>query len=340
MISPPGKVAPPSEDWSKTVSKAIKEAVEAAVDGSDVGDRLPPFYNPLEENLEAAPVTVKWSALSGTLGGLSGLSDEERWALADATRIAPKEGVFGQDEYCEWSVTRNNAGEITRVTFTSEVGEWYEHLAMHDRPGLIALYKELTGADVKEEELFPNGSYDWRNPWNQRTDGPIVHLAQKNNNLGAAISLAAEAAVVRVSSSGEIITDSRVLMECNGLGNADRFSDPSIATTINGAAAAGARISLADPPGLYLAGIRTEGMRLPPGHDGLEPSDLWKPKRGEEGRVVRATFEPPDDSFTLSKVFVDGKPIISGAQLANKVDVAIVALVNQANVTPVTKPCG
>ncbi|HEX5375847.1 MAG TPA: hypothetical protein VFW48_06790, partial [Solirubrobacterales bacterium] len=95
-----------------------------------------------------------------------------------------------------------------------------------------------------------------------------------------------------------------------------------------------------DPPGLYLRGIRTSGMRLPSGHGDLKPGDLWKPKRGENGCVVRACFEPPDDSFTLSQVLLDGRPIVTGAQLAERVDVSISALVHPADLGPVSKACG
>lgn len=34
-----------------------------------------------------------------------------------------------QDEYCEWSVTKNDSGKITRVTFTCEGPEYWEYLA-------------------------------------------------------------------------------------------------------------------------------------------------------------------------------------------------------------------
>ena len=34
-----------------------------------------------------------------------------------------------QDEYCEWSVTRNAAGKITKVMFTSEGPEYWKYLA-------------------------------------------------------------------------------------------------------------------------------------------------------------------------------------------------------------------
>ena len=34
-----------------------------------------------------------------------------------------------QDEYCEWSVTRNADGKITKVMFTTEGPEYWTYLA-------------------------------------------------------------------------------------------------------------------------------------------------------------------------------------------------------------------
>jgi len=327
--------------------------VTGALEGAEPAGQPTPFYDPVKEPLEASEVPVPWPALSGTLRALSHLSEEERWEIADGARTTPAvrqsgeqltgpdgQDLFGQDEYCEWSVERNDAGDIVRVTFTTEVGEWFKHLATTDPVGLLELYRELAGENVPESEvLAENGSYvGWNADMNTRTDGPIVHLAQGSNTLGAAISLAAEASILRTR-DGSIVRDHKVLMRCTRLGNPDRFSDPSIASTINAAAATGARISLANPPGLYLAGIRTEGMRLPAGHEDLDPQELWIPERGSDGRVVRARFEAPDGAFPLSEVLLDGNPIRTGAQLAERVDVFIVALVHDAQTEPLTKAC-
>ncbi len=344
MISPPGNVAAPSAEWSNTVSNLISTRAKEALEAAEPAGQPPPFYNPLEEELEATMEPVTWSALSGTLRALDHLTKEDRWRIADQTRIEPLdrgpelEPLFGQDEYCEWSVERDAAGDIARVTFTSEVREWFDHLAAHDRPMLRQLYKDRTGEDVGDDELLDGDQYNWLNKHNTRTDGPIIHLAQRNNNLDAAIALAAEAAVMRTR-DGADVTDAATLMECGGLGAKDRFSDPSIATTINGAVARGARITLADPPGLYLLPIRTEGMRLPAGNEDLRPSDLWTPELGAAGHVVRARFEAPNQRFPLSEVLLDGRPIETGAQLAERVDVQIRILVHEARQPPMRKPC-
>jgi hypothetical protein len=339
-ISSPGKVddlgGAALDAWSGQVSGLINKAIGE----SDFGGGPPPFYNPLDEPLEATSAVVTWPALSGKLRALTHLSENNRWELADRERLQSAQGGPGrQDEYCEWSVTRDTEGKITRVTFTSEVLEWWDHIAQTDRTLLGELYSDLVGMKVPPDELFEGGAYNPTNDWNAGTKGPLVHLAQQNNNLWAAISLSAAATVVR-EQDGKPVTDTQTLMGCASLGDKDRFSDPSIATTINAEAAKGARISLADPPGLYLKGIRTGGMRLPKAHEDLDPADFWFPDRGEPGHTVRAHFEVPDGAFTISDIMLDGKPIITGAQLAQRVDVFISALVHQGDFQPVVKECG
>lgn len=339
-ISPPGRVGDLDGGGREAWSERVSGLIDTAITESDFGDGPPPFYNPLEEPLAATPASVIWPALSGKLRALAHLSDEQRWALADRDRVrSAGNGPGRQDEYCEWSVARDAERRITRVTFTSEVFEWWDEIAQTDEALLLELYSDLVGAAVPRADLFDGDSYNPQNPWNAKSDGPIVHLAQQNNTLEAAISLAAAATVVR-ELNGKTVTDTQVLMGCAGLGDKDRFSDPSIATAINAEAVQGARISLADPPGLYLKGIRTEGMRLPKGHEDLDPAHFWVPERGEPGHTVRARFEVPDDAFTVSDIVLDGKRITTGAQLAQRVDVFITVLVHPGDREPVVKPCG
>ena len=338
-FSPPGHVDDLGADAVEAWSKHLGGLFDRAIRDTRFGDRPPPFYNPLEEELAGDEVSVTWPALSGTLRVLTHLSEEQRWELADTDRVDPADGTGRQDEYCEWSVARDDDGRITRVTFTSEVFEWFEHVGRTDPNLLAAMYGDLVGDTVPADDLFEGNDYNPRNRWNVRTDGPIVHLAQGNNSLEAAIRLAAAAAVVRTS-GGKVVTDTQTLMRCAALGDEDRFSDPAIATAVNAAAAQGARITLADPPGLYLKGIRTTGMRLPEGHEDLDPADFWVPARGAAGRTVRADFEVPGGAFTISDMTLDGKPIVTGAQLAQRVDVFLTALVHRGDFDPVVKECG
>ena len=72
-------------------------------------------------------------------------------------------------------------------------------------------------------------------------------------------------------------TDQEQLVECGGLGEKTRSSDPQIAAKVNALAAEGHEITLADPVGLYLTGIMTNGMKTP---DGADPATFWTPERG------------------------------------------------------------
>ena len=58
---------------------------------------------------DKAESTISWTAFPRRVQ-VASLSDRQRWRRADASRDV-------QDEYCEWSVTRNAAGKIIRVVF-------------------------------------------------------------------------------------------------------------------------------------------------------------------------------------------------------------------------------
>src|SRR5687767_398787 len=99
--------------------------------------RLAQFYDPtVTDTPEDAQVAqVVWSAFPANLRNRA-TSDEERWRLADESRRR-------QDEYCEWSVERDGEGNVTRVTFTSEVREYWDHVFEHDPDRLLRLYHRL-----------------------------------------------------------------------------------------------------------------------------------------------------------------------------------------------------
>ena len=142
---------------------------------------------------------VSWVAFPAALRATSQL---ERWKLADGSRDL-------QDEYCEWSVTRNKARKITRVTFTTELPEYWEHLFETAPDQVLRLYRKLVDPAVKPSDLRnPDGSYKPENRWNTSRSGRLVHLIQGSNNLGAAIDLVARATVLRIK-NGELVTTSR-----------------------------------------------------------------------------------------------------------------------------------
>lgn len=288
--------------------------------------RFPQFYDPTEDDTpdDAQTPSVLWPAFSGRLAG-----DPEGFRKADATRTE-------QDEYCEWAVERNGDDKITRITFTSEVPEYFEHLFKTDRDGLLALYRELIGPQVTPESLEQDGTYVRANEWNSSTTGRLAHLIQRSNNLGAAVDLAARATLLW-ERDGVPVTGNQDIVICGGLGEAERNSDPSIAAAVNNAASTGAEITLADPPGLYIDGLITGGMETP---DGTDPGSFWRPERGAPGHRVRAVYEVPEDrDYEVGDITIGGRPIEFGAQLALQVRVRIDAVVKPGDHQPVRQPC-
>ena len=292
---------------------------------------FPQFFDPTTTDVgnDVLVPAVSWIAFPATL--LEGAtSEEQRWGAADASRSV-------QDEYCEWGIERDLDGVLTRVTFTSEVPEYFEHLAERDEDRLLATYHELVGPHVKAEELVVDGRYRRDNVHNDSTQGRPAHLVQATNTLGAAIVLAAQATVLRHDADGEPVTSAMALVRCGRLGEPRRNSDPQIAAAVNDAAATGAEISLQDPLGLYLDRLLIGGLERP---DGGDPAEFWTIERGTPQHTLRASYAvPPERGFRLGDVTADGRPIEFGAQLADRVVVRLTALVRPAGHRPDRQPC-
>jgi hypothetical protein len=124
---------------------------------------------------------------------IQSVSDKQLWQRADSSRKK-------QDEYCEWSVTRNpETGKITKVTFTSEGPEYWQFLSERDPDLVLRLYREHIGPEVQRSDLFANGEYIPMNRWNNTTTDGAMHLIQQANTLSAEIELAAASTLVRQS---------------------------------------------------------------------------------------------------------------------------------------------
>lgn len=320
-FSPPGKVADAHPDeWSASVGEIFAEFTRD----------FPQFYDPTTTDTppDAQVAAVVWSAFPGSLDG----PFRERLRRADRSRQT-------QDEYCEWAVERNGDDKITRVTFTTELPEYWAHLLATDEDRLIALYRELVGREVDPAQLVDrDGDYLAANEWNRSTTGRPAHLMQSTNSLEAAVRLAAEATILR-EKDGIPVTGNQELVECSQLGNAFRNSDPSIASAVNEAAASGGEITLNDPPGLYIDGLITGGMATP---DGEDPGAFWTIERGDAEHILRAAFEVPEEQgrdYVVGGITIDGGPIDFGAQLAIRVRVRLEALVKPGDHQPERHRC-
>jgi hypothetical protein len=323
-FSTPGNVKDKHRDaWSQTVADLWDEH----------GSGFKQFFDPLTADLSKAAVEkVVWPAFPLSLRAKPG----KLFETADRFRVLPDGS--GHDEYCEWGIERNRAGKLTRVTFTTEVPEYYEHLFKTDKQALLDLYHRHVSPKVKPDDLGKK-VYKPRNIWNkpEGTARP-AHLIQGSNNLGAAIALVAQATIQR-ELNGRPVTTKQELITCNGLGNPRRSSDPQIAVIVNDAAAGGAEISLSDPPGLYLEGLITGGMKTP---DGTDPGKFWKAERGDRGHVVRAAYEVPKGKghdYVVGDITIGGEPIKFGGQIAKRVRIRVEALVKPGTHKPKRQPC-
>jgi hypothetical protein len=315
-------------------SDADRDAWSARIGASVAGQarQFPQFFDPTQTDPgpgAMAPAIV-WTAFPATLLD-DATSEQGRWAAADASRSV-------QDEYCEWAVERDPDGVLTRVTFTTEVPEYFEHLAERDPDRLVDLYAELVGQSVKLDELVVGGRFQKSNVHNRSTRGRPAHLQQPSNNLNAAIVLAAQATVLRKDADGEPVTTPMTLVSCGNLGEPRRNSDPQIAAAVNDAAATGAEISLQDPLGLYIDRFLVGGMQTP---DGEDPATFWTVERGTPEHAVRASYAvPADRGYRVGDITAGGRPLRFGAQLADRVSVRLTGLVRPANHRPVRRPCG
>ena len=322
----PGNLAEPTDDDARAWSDRVSDIL------ADYTVRHPQFYDPTQADTPhtAQVAQVVWPAFPARLLNQA-TSQEQRWALVDGDRME-------QDEYCEWSVERDDDGKVVRVTFTSEVREHWEHMAERDKERVIDLYREFVDPNVGEADLFDDNRYRPRNDRNNSTVGRLAHLIQGDNNLGAAVDLVARATIPRRDANGDPVTRKQALVVCADLGNPFRNSDPNIAGAVNDAARSGAEIAFADPPGLYLDGIETAGFRTP---DGTDAATFWTVERGTPEHTVRARFAVPDElGYKVGDVEFNGRKIRFGAQLADRVRVRVEVIVKPAGHQPQPQPCG
>jgi len=323
QFDPPGHLTDLSDAglaaWSEWISERIDSARAGAPEEND-GPREQ-FFNPLRvpPDADAVEADISWTAFPRQVQ-ISASSDVLRWRRADASRDV-------QDEYCEWSVEHID-GKLSRVTFTCEGPEYWLFLAAQDPQKTVELYQEHVSTEVRREDLFDSaGRYRPRNIWNSTTTDGAMHLIQRSNTLSAEIELAGGASLVRVRDDGTMLTGARELIRCSGYGAIERHSDPHIGDVVNTQARTKSDITLANPVGLYFAGLDTTAWVRP---DGRDPQELWRYTRGSSGKYVRAVAEAPVGAgFLLGDVKISGRPITYGAQIADHIRIKLTGLVTR-----------
>ncbi|MFY0534578.1 hypothetical protein [Nannocystis pusilla] len=179
-----------------------------------------------------------------------------------------------QDEYCEWSVTRNAQGQIVRIDFTCENPEYWNTLWMVSPQRVVELYRStLDKPQIALEDLYLRDAtgnpvidastgrptYNPLNKWNSGTNstasaGGAMHLTSTPNTLQTEIGLGSTATTPRTSGNANPNT----LICCAQYGQIGRNSDPHIGQSVNltvtppNPAIPSAKATLANPPGLYI----------------------------------------------------------------------------------------
>ncbi|MER9107516.1 phospholipase D-like domain-containing protein [Mesorhizobium sp. M0848] len=315
------------ENWSAKVS-AWFDSARAGDPGENDGPRAQffnPLVNPPAEDAKVA--TIAWNAFPRQVRS-SSLSEVQRWRRADASRDV-------QDEYCEWSVSRDPAtGKIVRVTFTCEPPEYWSELALVNPEKVLALYRQFVSPQVQHEDLFVAGQYTPKNRYNSTTTNGAMHLIQQANTLTAEIWLAAAATIRRLRDAQEI-TDAQALIRCSLYGSEGRNSDPFIGEQVNALARQRADITLNNPVGLYFHEFNPVGWTTP---DNEDPRTFWSYVRGSDGHFVRAHFEvPAGRGYTVGDIMIASRRIDFGGQVADFVTMKLEGLatrLGQSTVAP------
>src|SRR5439155_10203392 len=138
--------------------------------------------------------------------------------------------------------------------------------------------------------------------------------------------------IVRIR-NGQTLTTEQELIACSKYGNADRNSDPHIGAEVNALARAKHDITLANPVGLYIAGLSVLGWQTP---DGSSASDYWKVMRGTTTKALRAVFEVPSNkNFVVGDIKINGKAIEFGAQIVDFITIKLTGLATRLGLSQV-----
>ncbi|MBI5257915.1 MAG: hypothetical protein HY855_15525 [Burkholderiales bacterium] len=276
-----------------------------------------------------------------------------------------------QDEYCEWSVLRDpSTGKILRIDFTCENPEYWYTLWRVAPDTVLALYRSTLGNDdIQAEDLWlkdasgqpvndPSTGQPAYNPLNKWNAGPVrsaqaggaMHLTSTPNTLQTEIAGLAGAATLQRDGHP---TDPEKLLCCAQFGQPYRNSDPHIGLLVNLVVGQNNRVTITDPPGLYIQMPDFSQYALPANAPaGATAADYWTVRRGALSLndmygnplpgnfILHAVYEVPADlGFTVSDITIGGTPIDYAAQIA-------ATFFMQINATPIpisgplaTLPC-
>lgn len=258
-------------------------------------------------------------------------------------------GYRQQDEYLEWAVTRAADQTITQISFTCEGPEYWEVVAS-DKSLLLSLYRKYISDQVQDQDLvFPQdvtfidpndpsqtpqqynqGDYNPYNKWNM---AGAMHLTHPANTLGAEVTLAAQASAL-FTSGGKAVTSNPNLTCCQGIGEINRSSDPTIASKVNGAVVQGNFVTLRNPVGLYMLDFNAAAFTMPEGSPipNFVGTYLQKIRTSADRTMtLRAVLKVPDGvmwqgrQMTVSDLKCNQKAIQFGGQVAAVITMGLFA---------------
>jgi hypothetical protein len=213
-----------------------------------------------------------------------------------------------QEEYLEWRTVRGPDGTIRRVELTTELRDYWHVLAAHEPERAVDLVGELTGCAIAARELQRPGRF------NDGRDG-ICFMTHRSNDLAALAKLAAAAAMPCAAGNRRATADEAIPL----LGDAavaGRASDPVIVEALGRLASERRLVALADPVGVYVAGVEHTRLRTPDGS--AVPAEWFAPSRGDQRLVLEV---PAGEGFAVGDL-VDAaseRPIRHGGQIAELV---------------------
>lgn len=251
-----------------------------------------------------------------------------------------------QDEYCEWSVTRDTNGDITCVNFTHENPEYWFHMWHVSPEVVLSLYREiLQNQSIQLPDLYlyegkkpvivretGRPAYNPINKWNcgpsaDANGGGAIHLTSPPNSVGAEIYLGAAATIIR-EQDGKVIQNADQLICSAKYGQIFRNSDPRIGFSVNQLVYKNnLKISLTNPIALYGQEPNFNLFTMPKGAN-KTIEDCYTVVRGvtkntgdtyyPNNMILHSKFTLPEGAnFKLSDILVNGKPLKWGSQIAD-----------------------
>lgn len=258
-----------------------------------------------------------------------------------------------QDEYCEWSITRDTQGNIIAVDFTHENPEYWFQMWRVSPELVLSLYQQvLNKPQIKLEDLYlydqnnqpvmvretGRPAYNPINKWNSgssstATGGGAMHLTSPPNSLGAEIYLGAAATILRTDQNGQIIKDANQLICASQYGQIYRNSDPRIGQSVNLLVQKNLHITLTNPVALYGQKPNFAAFQMP-ANANKTIEDCYTVVRGlstntgstyyPNNMILHTRFAAPEGAnFTLSDILVNGRPLKWGSQLADTFQVQL-----------------